>query len=168
MAALTDSGVLTVADVCLDEMTALLGRFGLALQLVGEDARIPGSYWGEPEAGIIGRVVYVRCDTPIHSLLHESCHIICMTSDRRELLRRDAGGDDLEESAVCYLQVLLADLLPGVGRRRLMQDMDAWGYSFRLGNTRLWFEQDADDAVTFLVDHELIISPDTPAFRLRS
>jgi hypothetical protein len=28
--------------------------------------------------------------------------------------------------------------------------MDAWGYSFRLGSARAWFEQDAEDARAFL------------------
>ena len=42
---------------------------------------------------------------------------------------------------MCYLQILLADALHGVGRERLMQDMDEWGYSFRLGSTRAWFER---------------------------
>ena len=86
----------------------------------------------------------------MHSVLHEASHYICMTPERRAGLDRDAGGDDDEESAVCYLQVLLADELPGVGRARLMQDMDAWGYSFRLGSTRAWFEADAGDARDWL------------------
>jgi hypothetical protein len=37
-----------------------------------------------------------------------------------------------------------------VGRARLMADMDAWGYSFRLGSTQAWFEQDAAEALAFL------------------
>ena len=41
-----------------------------------------------------------------------------MTPERRVGLDRDAGGDDPEENAVCYLQILLADELPGVGPRR--------------------------------------------------
>ena len=163
-----DSRVLTVNDIPLDAITALLQRYGLMLEKIDEGSPIPGSYWGEPEAGIIGNTVYVRRDTPIHSLLHECCHIICMTGERRALLRRDAGGDDLEESAVCYLQLLLADWLPGVGRLRLMRDMDTWGYSFRLGSTRQWFEQDAEDAREFLFNHKLIVDTDTPTFRLRS
>lgn len=167
MALTTDSRVLTVADIPLDEIAVLLRRFGLMLQRVDKNSAIPGSYWGEPEAGIIGRTVYVRCDTPIHSLLHESCHVICMTSERRARLQRDAGGDDLEESAVCYLQVLLADWLPGVGRQRLMGDMDAWGYSFRLGSTRRWFEQDAADALEFLSNQNLVVDVNTPSFCLR-
>src|SRR2546423_12186413 len=59
-----------------------------------------------------------------------------MTPERRVGLDRDAGGSDLEEAAVCYLQVLLAGQLPGVGRERMFADMDHWGYSFRLGSTR--------------------------------
>ena len=51
--------------------------------------------------------------------------------------RRDAGGDDAEENAVCYLQILWADALPGFGRERMFLDMDAWGYTFRLGSARL-------------------------------
>jgi hypothetical protein len=73
-----------------------------------------------------------------------------MTPERRAGLDRDAGGDDLEESAVCYLQVLLAGELRGVGRDRVFADMDAWGYSFRLGSSRAWFERDAQDARVWL------------------
>ncbi len=93
-----------------------------------------------------GDTLFARLDTPVHSVLHEASHYVCMTPERRAGLDRDAGGDDPEESAVCYLQILLADALDEVGSERLMQDMDAWGYSFRLGSTRAWFEGDAEDA----------------------
>jgi hypothetical protein len=129
------SPVLTVADVRFGKLTQLLGRFGLSLCLLEDDAPITGSFWGEPEAGIVKRCVYVRLDTPVHSLLHEACHVICMDEVRRAGFECNAGGDDIEEAAVCYLQIVLADYLPGVGRDRLMQDMDTWGYSFRLGST---------------------------------
>jgi hypothetical protein len=79
-----------------------------------------------------------------------------MSPERRTGLDRDAGGDDLEEAAVCYLQVLLADALPGVGRERAFADMDTWGYSFRLGSTRSWFERDAGDARQWLEQRGLI------------
>ena len=118
----------------------LLQRYGLQLTLVAAGERIPGSYWGESEAGLKGDCLYARLDTPLHSILHEASHFICLSPERRTGLERDAGGDDLEEAAVCYLQLLLADELPGVGRERLFADMDAWGYSFRLGSTRAWFE----------------------------
>ena len=131
----------------------LLHRFGLELTLTAPGEVIPGSYWGESEAGLKGNRLYARLDTPLHSILHEASHFICMTPERRTGLDRDAGGDDREESAVCYLQVLLADELPGVGRERLFADMDAWGYSFRLGSTRAWFESDAEDARAWLVEH---------------
>ncbi|MDH4126954.1 MAG: hypothetical protein OEV69_15105, partial [Gammaproteobacteria bacterium] len=64
-------------------------------------------------------------------------------------------------------QILLADFLPGVGRERLMRDMDAWGYSFRLGSTALWFASDADDAVAWLRSHGLIDNTGAPTFSLR-
>jgi len=143
-------------------VAVLLERYGVALSLVAPDEVIPGSYWGDSEAGLRGDRLFARLDTPIHSVLHEACHYICMSPERRAGLDKDAGGDDLEESAVCYLQVLLADELPGVGRQRLMEDMDAWGYSFRLGNTRAWFEADAEDARSWLRAHGLIDSGDRP------
>ena len=163
----TSRPVLTVADVRLNELTKLLGRFGLSLRLLDDDEPITGSFWGEPEAGIVKRCVYVRLDTPVHSLLHEACHVICMDETRRAGLDRDAGGDDTEEAAVCYLQVVLADYLPRVGRDRLMQDMDAWGYSFRLGSSRAWFESDAADARAWLLGEKLLTAAGTPAFVLR-
>jgi hypothetical protein len=134
----------------------LLSRYGLTLTLVAPEEVIPGSYWGESEAGLKWDQLYARLDTPVHSVLHEASHYICMTPERRAGLDRDAGGNDSEESAVCYLQVLLADELPGVGRERLASDMDEWGYSFRLGNTRTWFNSDAEDARVWLVEHGVI------------
>jgi len=163
---LTD--VLCVADIGPRKLDALLARFDLSLVVVPPGEPITGSFWGESEAGIVGHTVFVRADTPVHSFLHEACHVICMDAERRDGLDRDAGGDDLEESAVCYLQILLADVIDGVGRDRLMADMDTWGYSFRLRSTRAWFEQDAEDARTFLLEHGLIDSAGAPTWRLRS
>jgi hypothetical protein len=128
----------------------LLARFGIVLNIVADGESIPGTFWGEPEAGLIGVYLYARADTPVHSVLHEACHYICMTPDRRRDLATDAGGDYDEENAVCYLQILIADQLTGVGRDRMFADMDAWGYTFRLGSARAWFEQDADDARQWL------------------
>ena len=34
--------------------------------------------------------------------------------------------------------------------------MDAWGYSFRLGSTRAWFERDAEDARAWLAARSLL------------
>lgn len=129
----------------------LLERYGLTLRRVPDGGSIPGSYWGESEAGLRGCELHARADTPVHSVLHEASHFICMSPARRAGLDRDAGGTDLEEAAVCYLQILLADELDAVGRARLMRDMDEWGYSFRLGSTQAWFEEDAADARIWLV-----------------
>ena len=142
--------MLTLHDIGFDAPRALLARFDLALEWVPDDAAIPGSYWGESEAGLIGHVVHARADTPVHSLLHEAAHLLVMPAERRAGVHTDASDCQQEEDATCYLQILLADSLPGVGRDRLMADMDAWGYSFRLGSTRAWFESDADDARAFL------------------
>ena len=161
------SAVLKVSDVAVDSLRALLEQFQLSLEIQEGDEKIRGSFWGESEAGIIATCVYVRSDTPIHSLLHETCHVICMSPERRESLDKDAGGGDLEEAAVCYLQILLADHIDKVGRVRLMQDMDSWGYSFRLGATRRWFEEDADDARAWLIAQELIDESSCVRFRLR-
>jgi hypothetical protein len=37
-----------------------------------------------------------------------------------------------------------------MGRERMCDDMDAWGYTFRLGSARRWFEEDAADAREWL------------------
>ena len=137
-------------------LALLLARYGLELTLVAPEEKIPASYWGESEAGLRGDRLYARLDTPVHSVLHEASHYVCMSPERRAGLDRDAGGDDAEESAVCYLQLRLADELPGVGHERLGADMDAWGYSFRLGSTRAWFEEDAADARGWLVRHGIL------------
>jgi hypothetical protein len=162
------TSVLTVDDIGHEILAAFLRRYGLSLVMQAPGDEITGSFWGASEAGVVGLKVYVRGDTPVHSFLHETSDIICMDSQRRSGLDRDAGGDDLEEAAVCYLQILLADHLGGVGQDRVMDDMDTWGYSFRLGKTRAWFEGDAEDAREFLLNHGLIDELGKPTFVLRS
>ena len=146
----------------------LLRRYGVELRHRPDDEALPGSYWGDSEAGLRGNLLYVRADTPLHSLLHELSHFICMSGERRRGLDRDAGGDDAEECAVCYLQILLADELPQLGRERMFVDMDAWGYTFRLGTSREWFERDATDACAWLRESGLIDEATKPTFRLRA
>jgi len=145
----------------------LLARYGIDLRLVAAAEPIPGSYWGESEAGLKGGTLYARLDTPLHSILHEAAHHICMTPERRASLDTDAGGDFAEEDAVCYLQILLADELAGLGRERMCRDMDDWGYTFRLGHARAWFEQDADEARAWLLAAGIIDAAACPTFRPR-
>lgn len=147
----TVADVARVRDIGLAPCAALLARVGLQLVAVPEGEAIPGSYWGEDEAGVIGERVYVRGDTPLHSLLHEACHLLVAPPARRPGIHTDASDCELEEYATCYLQIVLSDALPGFGRGRALADMDAWGYSFRLGSARAWFEGDAEDARAFLV-----------------
>ena len=159
--------VLTLTDLDVAVLREMLSRYRLHLDVVALDTPIPGSFWGDREAGLIGDHLQARPDTPAHSILHETCHYICMDQQRRGGLHTNAGGDYTEENAVCYLQILLADYLPGVGRARLMRDMDAWGYSFRLGSTARWFAEDAEDARTWLLRHDLIDVTANPLWRLR-
>ncbi|MEJ2308966.1 MAG: hypothetical protein P8Z31_10575 [Gammaproteobacteria bacterium] len=147
------------------DIAALFARYGLDLVHIADEDKIPGSFWGEPEAGLVGNRLYVRDNTPVHSAFHEACHFICMDEQRRATLDTDAGGSIEEENGVCYLQILLADHLPGYDRDRMMQDMDAWGYSFRLGSSRAWFEQDADDARQWLLEAGIIGPHEQPSWK---
>lgn len=148
-------------------LAVLLGRYGLHLTLVAPEQVIPGTYWGESEAGLKGDWLYARLDTPLHSVLHEAGHYICMSPERRAGLDRDAGGDDPEESAVCYVQVLLAGELPGISRERLFSDMDSWGYSFRLGTASAWFTSDAADSRCWLMERGVLDTDSRLTGRLR-
>lgn len=165
---LNTAKVLSVSDCQINHIEALLQKFNLNLCLISKDTNIPGSYWGDSEAGLISNNVYVRDDTPIHSLLHETCHYICMDDKRRRNLDTDAEGDYDEENGVCYLQILLADDLPEMGRKRMMQDMNRWGYTFRLGSADAWFNKDADDALAWLKQYQILNSKGVVNYSLRS
>jgi hypothetical protein len=159
--------VLRLSDLDSRLLPRLLARYGMDMRLVHNHENIPASYWGDSEAGLSGNTLFARADTPVHSVLHEAAHYICMSPERRVGLNRDAGGDDTEENAVCYLQLLLAEQLTQVGRDRLCADMDEWGYSFRLGSTRAWFEQDAADARDWLQREGVIDGAGTTTWALR-
>jgi hypothetical protein len=148
--------VLLLNGIPRRDLAMLLDGYGLELFLTAPAEVIPGSFWGEREAGLIGSKLYARLDTPVHSVLHESAHFVCMTPERRAGLDTDAGGDDAEESAVCFLQIVMAASLPSVGAARMCRDMDDWGYSFRLGSAAQWFAADAEDAQLWLLRHGLI------------
>ncbi|MFT4178993.1 MAG: hypothetical protein QM612_05940 [Thermomonas sp.] len=156
--------VLTLADIGFDAPAALLARYGLRLLRVADGDAITGSYWGECEAGIVGNDVYARTDTPVHSLLHEAGHLIVLPPERRAAVHTDATDSVAEEDAVCVLQGLLGDALPGVGRQRVWADMDAWGYTFRLGSARAYVERDADAAWAWLRERGLIDEQGTLRF----
>lgn len=155
-----DAPVVRLRDISFEQARQLLGLFDLELHAVPDGEAIPGSYWGECEAGLIGTRVYARADTPVHSLLHEACHLIVLPPDKRAAVHTDASDSVPEEDATCYLQLLLADRITGFGFARACADMDAWGYSFRLGSARAWFEQDAEDARSFLYERGVLPLPD--------
>lgn len=160
--------VLRLQDANQSSLTQLLNRYGLKLVVVDSDKDIPGSFWGDDEAGLIANELWARPDTPVHSILHESCHYICMDQERRSGLHTNAGGDYDEENAVCYLQILLADEIEGFSRQGMFEDMDRWGYSFRLGSAQAWFERDAEDAYMRLLTDGIIDQHHRPTWQVRN
>ncbi|MFK8017330.1 MAG: hypothetical protein AB8G17_18040, partial [Gammaproteobacteria bacterium] len=119
------------------------------------------------EAGLRGDRVYARGDTPVHSVLHETGHVVCMTPARRAVLDTDAGGGYDEENSVCVLQILLARGLYSGQTAAACADMDQWGYTFRLGSARAFFERDAQDARDWLMHQGLVNAALEPTFALR-
>lgn len=150
-----------------EALTELLGRYHLRLRQVPPQEDIPHSFWGAPEAGRLKSTLYVRADTPIHSILHESAHYICMPKTQRTLPQTDAKGSALVENACCYLQIVLTDYILGLNRHILMYDMDCWGYSFRLGSTARWFYADSDDAIQWLIEQQILTPSIQPTWKLR-
>jgi len=160
--------VLLCSDINITNLQSMLNRYGMDINFVDDNNPIPGSFWQPPEAGLMGDTLYIRNDTPVHSALHEACHYICMDTQRRENLDTDAGGTALEESGVCYLQILLSDFIPEMKQDRMLGDMDAWGYSYRLGSAKAWFEQDAEDAFAWLLENKIITADCVPAWNVRN
>ena len=156
--------VLLCNDIDQNNLQALLNRYGMEIINVFDNESIPGSFWQPPEAGLVGNKLYIRNDTPVHSALHETCHFICMDQHRRDNLDTNAGGDYEEEDAVCFLQIVLSDTIPEMKQERMLNDMDAWGYSFRLGSAKAWYEEDAEDAEQWLLKHQIINPQRLPTF----
>ena len=159
--------VLLCSDINLQRLQSLLERYGMKIKTVDDKETIPGSFWKESEAGLIENNLYIRNDTPVHSALHEACHYICMDQQRRDNLDTDAGGTAIEESGVCYLSILLSDFIPEMKQQRMLDDMDSWGYSFRLGSSKVWFEEDAEDAFEWLLEHEIVGLDVRPTWNVR-
>ncbi|WP_091711581.1 hypothetical protein [Methylophaga sulfidovorans] len=160
--------VINCNDFMLQQLQTLLSKYGLEIERISSDETIPGSFFGEREAGLIGNKLIVRSDTPVHSVLHEAGHYICMDPERRANLHTDAEGDYDEENGVCYLQILLAGHIQQMGRARMLRDMDRWGYTFRLGSAKAWFEQDADDARQWLQHFNIIDSEQLITWKFRN
>jgi len=159
--------MLTVENLPTSALHDLLAPYSILIKLVPNSDSIPGSFWGDSEAGLIKNKLYIRPQTPVHSALHEACHYICLDSSRRNNLDTDAGGDYDEENAVCYLQILLATKLSGCSADTLMKDMDSWGYTFRLGSASAWFQEDAEDARQWLLKEQIIDQDNLPTGRIR-
>lgn len=156
-----EATVRTCGEVDRGELEHLLAALGVEARWIEVGSPIPHSHWGDREAGILGATLFLRDDTPVHSALHEACHVACARAEGRADLDTDAGGEQIEEDAVCYLQIAMADRLPGFGIGRAQRDMDAWGYCFRLGKARRWFEEDAEDARRWLEERDLLVEATT-------
>lgn len=150
-----------------ESIRSLFDRYELQLNEVAANSDIPYSFWGAPEAGRHQSQLYAREDTPIHSLLHEACHFICMPPSGRKQAEIDAGGSAQEENACCYLQLLLSDFIPGFSKNIHLHDMNSWGYNFRLGSSSRWFYADTDDERQWLMRHDIINEDDQPTWNLR-
>jgi hypothetical protein len=123
------------AELPVMALQQLLKPYEIEVVEIADSETLPGSFWGDPEAGLIANRLYIRPSTPVQSALHEACHYICMDSERRAHLHTDAGGGYDEENGVCYLQILLADRLTGMTSDRIMQDMDSWGTMLKMPKT---------------------------------
>ncbi len=154
-------------EIDITSLCCALNIYGIEINEVPEDILIPYSYWGTPEAGRKNNTLYVRCDTPVHSILHETCHFVCMPEKQRLSNNIDAAGSSKEENASCYLQILLSDHIGDFTREMHMQNMDEWGYSFRLGSATAWFYQDAEDAKKWLQDQMIIDQYSNITWKLR-
>ncbi|MFK7816529.1 MAG: hypothetical protein AB8B92_09340 [Gammaproteobacteria bacterium] len=146
----------------------LLNHYGIKVNHFDNHTDIPHSFWGNPEAGRLRDQLFIRGDTPIHSVLHEACHYICMPAEQRSAMLVDAKGTAEEENATCYLQILLAGHIVGYSRTQILKDMDDWGYSFRLGSAFAWFTQDAQDTQTWLINKQIINQQQMPTWKLRN
>jgi len=159
--------VLRYGEIDKPRFQSLLSRYNLVVIDSEKNQDIPGSFWGDEEAGLIENRLYCRDDTPVHSALHEACHYICMDQQRRQGLHTNAGGGYDEENGVCYLQILLSQYLPEMGIKKMFSDMDEWGYTFRLGSASRWFKEDADDAREWLLQFNLLNKSIQPSWKLR-
>ena len=159
--------MILVSQINKSQLEQLLKLFGLNVHWVNIDKAITGSFWGDPEAGLVGNQIYLRDDTPLQSALHEASHYVCMDNTRRAVLHTNSGGDYDEENAVCYLQILLAAKLENSSKEKMMKDMDTWGYSFRLGSAKKWFTEDADDAKYWLINNQIITESEEIRWQVR-
>ena len=107
--------VLLCGELPQGELVELLGRYGLSLTWLAKGSEIPGSYWGESEAGLIGHELLVRDDTPLHSAFHEACHYICMDQARRDGLHTDAGGTMMRRMGLTTCKSCSQNISPSVG-----------------------------------------------------
>jgi hypothetical protein len=151
-----------------DALEPILMAYSMRIIELSENQHIPYSFWGESEAGRLRDTLYVRGDTPLHSVLHELCHYICMPNTERAKDLVDAAGSAAEENACCFFQIVLAGFIDSYDQSRLLQDMDTWGYSFRLGSAIRWYTEDAEDTRQWLIEQQVLLPNNQPTWQLRN
>src|SRR3569833_2073887 len=75
--------VVTCGEIQLSALQDVLSPYGIDVLPVPDAQPIPGTHFGDPEAGLIAHRLYIRSATPVHSALHDACHYLCMASARR-------------------------------------------------------------------------------------
>ncbi len=61
-----EATVLRLEDFNQTELINLLKRYQLEVQIVLSGQAIPGSFWGDAEARLIGRQLFLWQDTPLN------------------------------------------------------------------------------------------------------
>ena len=96
----------------------------------------------------------------LHAVMPASSLDAVLTSDRLgpsgQIFIVDGDGRYLTHARGMVPGQAFGRSLPELGQERMMQDMDTWGYSFRLGSTERWFAEDAKDAKEWLQEHNVI------------
>jgi|TARA_B110000977_G_scaffold78491_1_gene105621 hypothetical protein len=151
-----------------DVLKPILTAYSMRIVEVTDNQTIPYSFWGDREAGRLGNTLYARADTPLHSLLHELCHYICMPASERNKDLVDAAGSASEENACCFFQIILSAFIDNYNQSRLFEDMDSWGYSFRLGSAIRWYTEDAEDTREWLIEKNILLANNQPSWELRN
>ncbi|MDB2544126.1 hypothetical protein N9X63_03545 [Woeseiaceae bacterium] len=59
-----------IGDFENKELNNLINKYHFKLKILADHETIPASFWGDPEAGLIGKTIFVKKITPLHSFFH--------------------------------------------------------------------------------------------------
>jgi len=140
-----------------------LDRYGLSLHLVAPDEVIPARI-GASARRADGIQIFARLDTAgaFGAARGRPFYLHDAGTARRlgyRCRRRSCGRE-----CVCYLQIILAQSLPNVGRERMCRDMDEWAIRSGWEAPRSGSIQDAEDARDWLMRHGVLDSQSRPTY----